>query len=172
MFALLTSLMMSATTFAYPNVGDQVVFDATLFISDIGKPQNSELIRELIAYDKNTDQFHSSFKQIIHDDDHCPPKGCVGISSAWVDRDKIKNRETILAQLSNCESLGIRETITLPAGVFGSCKIEISGNNSKTITWVGDAPFGILKQHTQEFEGPVLKVEFKQSLKSFSLGSE
>ena len=57
--------------------------------------------------------------------------------------DDMPSQKEVLSVVSNCvQDSGIKETITVPAGSFETCKFP---NDSGGFTWIGDVPFSMVK---------------------------
>lgn len=117
---LATSFMFANTAFAYPTIGDEVVFTAstggTLTLSNGG-------------FDGNT--------WTIFEDDGAGGAGFVN----WTD-DQIYHHADMVQILTDCVQSGyVLESTTVPAGTFQTCKVQTPTG----VNWLGDVPFGSVK---------------------------
>ena len=63
---------------------------------------------------------------------------------------------TIASVLSDCASYGGQsQQITVPAGTFATCALAIDGGTA----WLGQAPFGVIKQVQKQSDGSDLVLE-------------
>ncbi len=119
---LTLSLVFSQVATAYPTVGDFVQFR---------KADGSALELKNNGLDTAN---HVWLVQVTE-------KNIVTIEKWAVD--DMPSQKEVLSVVSNCvQDSGIKETITVPAGSFETCKFP---NDSGGFTWIGDVPFSMVK---------------------------
>lgn len=133
-FGLVLGLVFSQAAMAYPMTGDQVQF----------RQADGSMLEIL---NKGLDSGnHVWLVQVT--------EGSKVSVEKWNEADMPTQKE-ILSVVKNCvQDAGVKETITVPAGTFETCKFS---NDSGGFTWVGDVPFSMIKVDTTSLKLELVK---------------
>ncbi len=129
----LSVLLFAANVFAYPKMGDVSVLN-----------MNNQYKIELINKGFNSGTAMWTILTNVYD---LKSGNSLGSSTESRKRDEIVDRAVIQKVLKNCrQANGTPEQVQVPAGKFNTCKLAVEGGH----IWVGDVPFGIIRQVTDK----------------------
>lgn len=143
----------STVCLAYPKVGDMAEHVGTYLTpkGDVAVSQKTEIL----SYDAGSGQFGLRTSR--------EAEGKIETQDISVASGDLVSKETVTTILSDCAGAGgIEEKITVPAGDFNTCKLT---DTSSGDIWVGDVPFGIVRNHFTDASG---EVTFE--LKTYKIG--
>lgn len=154
-FMTLASLLVTASAFAMPAVGDHALYNVT--ISQGGQSANGTLETTITAL--NNGQYNVESKVNIG-----------GQSQVQNDQKAASDllSDAVLAQvMSNCAQYGGKmESVTVAAGTFNACALPAQDQGSTGFTWVAQVAFGIVKYDVTDANGQTTHAE----LQSFQFG--
>ena len=127
----------SASAWAFPAVGDLVVF--ALKIEQSGSGQTGTLSHELTQFNAANHQYLQISTVILGN-------GAPDVNQQWLKNGDLQSQQKIAILLGSCSlSGGTRQTIQVPAGNFETCVITASNGADSGQYWVGQVPFGIVR---------------------------
>lgn len=154
-----TSLVLLAVSaFSYPALKDKASF-VGVFNSTTGTKTNFTQDFELVAFDE------PSFTYTLQTTSVVTATGQTETETMSIREDQLLHNDLVKYLLQNCAAQsGKLEKITVPAGTFETCAVLTEGGG---VTWVGEAPFGMIKIKNVDEHKNVIELE----LKSFVDGS-
>jgi hypothetical protein len=131
------SLVISASAFAMPAVGDAAQFDLDATVS--GSHYVGTVDLSLTEFNAANQQFKQ--KTVIN------VAGQTQNQEEWVKASDLVTDALIASALGNCAAYGgALETIVVGAGSFSTCSLPYDNEDSSGRSWIGNATFGIIKQ--------------------------
>ncbi|MGZ3652876.1 MAG: hypothetical protein ACXWR1_06540 [Bdellovibrionota bacterium] len=125
------------SAFAFPSVGDQVVFHVT--VQQNGATQVGTLAHELESYDPASKRY-SEVSTVILDG------GAPDVARQLVKLSDLPTQQKISMLLAGCAGTGgTRQTIQVPGGSFDTCHINTTNGTDTAQYWFGAVPFGVVR---------------------------
>lgn len=142
---IFVSAFVSLTAFAAPKVGDQVEMVGTY--TENSKVLGVSFLQKITAYNANTDVYTVEQVQTVDTE--------VRTNTLNVSGDQMLSEEAAATIVENCEMLGKKETVRVPAGTYSSCHVD-----SGAQVWIAPVPFGTVRIKTGA-GGGILLLELK-----------
>ena len=152
---LVAGLTASLSAFAMPKVGDQSVLDVT--ISQGAQSISGTITNEVTKFDAAAKVYtvHREVKIQGQPDD---------VEDAATSEDEMVTDDMVNDMLANCAARGgVTEQVTVPAGIFPSCALNLEaeeGIKAKKV-WVAKVPFGVAKMVTERADGVTITVALR-----------
>lgn len=132
-FMTLASLLVTASAFAMPAVGDQALYNFS--VTQGGQTISGTMEQVITGMD--------GAKFVVQVTTNTGKDSQVDVQK--MDAQDLLSDSTVTSILQNCAGYGGKpEIVNVPAGSFATCGLPASGENTGTI-WVGDVAFGIVK---------------------------
>jgi len=155
-FVTFAALLVSASAFAMPTIGDHSVFN--LSYTQQGNTMTGTLDQSITAFDSASGNY--TVHSIV----------TLGKQNDVQDQqtNQLLDDATVADILANCANYqGQPQSVTVPAGTFNTCALPNNGNDgSKGTVWVGNVSFGTVKFDQVKTDGTHIVLE----LQSFQLG--
>ena len=137
---VLASMMAQAT----PKVGDKIAYNIT--ITNPTSTSSGTLMFELTAYDLASDMWTKTTQISIAENNNQ--------SSEQVSSKELLSDEIIQNVLANCaQSNGRNEAVQTHMGAMNTCALDFQQDSSKTTSWVGAVPMGLVQFQTVTQDG-------------------
>jgi hypothetical protein len=136
---LLAFFGMNISAFAMPTVGDQALFAVTDTTN--GQNYTGTVEIKLVSFDAAAKQWDE--QELI------TVGGQTNTRQQTLTTDQLLTDASVQGILNNCTAYnGTLQTITVPAGTFGTCALPDNGNGQTGTVWVSNVTFGIVQSDT------------------------
>lgn len=150
--------MAAGAAFSFPTLNDKASFSG-VYNSVAGEKIAFTQDFELTAFDEPTFMYTLKTTSVM------TATGQVETETMQIREDQLLHNDLVKYLLENCASQGGKlEKVTVPAGTYETCAVPTEGGGT---TWIGQAPFGMVKIKNVDEKGNVIDLE----LKSFVDGS-
>jgi hypothetical protein len=134
---LVSVLVMSASAYAMPNVGDDAIFAVTSTLA--GQTENGSIEFALMGQDPTTNTWSEQITSVIG--------GQTSTQMRSASSQELMTDAQAQSILANCTLTGgIPAAITVPAGSFNTCAIPATNGQATGTVWISDVAFGIVQE--------------------------
>ena len=153
-FSSVLVLLASSVALAYPTIGDQALLKGTA--TSGGMTANVSLDRSIKDFDASSNSYVVVETQSVD--------GQEATATSVMTADELISKAQVDMAITYCaQAGGTSESLTVPAGTFATCKMEVTDENNQPSghVWIADVAFGIAKYSNTEADGTSYTLELE-----------